>query len=147
MIEHPHTRVRRDWARDDELIAGPDTIVMDSAPGIQLLVGRFDDDNWIFPRGSGRIRQRVDVMTRYGRHGIPIQSAEVVLLFKSRESRPENDLDFSAVVGYLDDEQRAWLRAGIAGRMPDHPWLPDSDRCGVLPGAAPSTRHIRHDTP
>jgi hypothetical protein len=79
-------------------------------PGVQILVGRFDGEVWVFPRGTGRIRRSVEQMTRYGRHGIPIQSAEVVLLFKAVEGRPENDVDFAAVVG-------------IAGRMPDHPWL------------------------
>lgn len=122
-IEHPHARTRRAWARTDVLVAGPDTIVLDSSPELQILVGRFDGDVWVFPRGTGRICRPVELMTRYGRHGIPIQSPEVVLLFKAREGRPENDVDFAAVVEFLDDEQRAWLRAGVAGRMPDHPWL------------------------
>ncbi|MFC7625306.1 nucleotidyltransferase domain-containing protein [Microlunatus sp. GCM10028923] len=123
VIEHPHSRVRRDWRRGDVLTAGPDTIVLDGFPGLQILVGRFEGDVWIFPRGSGRIRRPVGLMTRYGRHGLPIQAPEVVLLFKARDRLAKNDLDFSAVADLLDDEQRAWLRPVIARRTPDHPWL------------------------
>ena len=95
-IEHPHTKARRLWERDDALVAGPDTIVMDSVPGVQLLVGKFEGDVWIFPRGSGRLRRPVDLMTRYGRHRIPIQSAKRMLLFRSPgRGQHGDDVDFT----------------------------------------------------
>lgn len=122
-IEHPHTGERRRWRRTDRLVAGPDAIVLDDVPGLQLLIGRFEDDEWIFPRGSGRIRQNVQRLSRVGRNGLPIQSADAVLLFKSREDRPVNSTDFHAVLPHLTGTQRDWLSKAIAHRIPGHPWL------------------------
>ena len=122
-IEHPHTGERRRWRRTDRLVAGPDTIVLDDVPGLQLLIGKFEDKEWVFPRGSGRIRQDVEQLSCVGRDGLPIQSADAVLLFKSREDRPLNSTDFHAVLPYLTVAQRDWLNDAIVSRIPDHPWL------------------------
>ena len=71
-------------------------------------------DEWIFSRGSGRVRQNVQRLSSVGRGGLPIQSAETVILCKSREDRPVNSVDFHAVLPYLTVAQRDWLNDAIA---------------------------------
>ena len=54
---------------------------------------------------------------------LPYLAPEIVLLFKSRSTRPKDTKDFTDVAALLDPTRREWLHAHIAPRYPNHPWL------------------------
>lgn len=55
--------------------------------------------------------------------GIPFVVPEVVLLFKSRNARTNDEVDFQHVLPRLSDPQRERLRLWIARSDPAHVWL------------------------
>jgi hypothetical protein len=55
--------------------------------------------------------------------GIPVAAAEIVLLFKSRDLRPNDVHDFQALLPLLTPSQRDWLHTAITSL--GHPWLND----------------------
>ena len=87
-----------------------------------------DRDDWVLQR-----EPRVAIPLARGvlpsRWGIPAVAPEVLLFFKSRDDvddvahaglRRRDKLDFVALLPYLSDDQRAWLRDAIA--RCGHPW-------------------------
>lgn len=55
--------------------------------------------------------------------GVRYLRPEIVLSFKARAHRPQDEGDFDAVLPLLDDVGRRWLRDTIASEHPDDPWL------------------------
>src|SRR6185437_4001703 len=96
-----------------------------------ILDVQLDDregDEWVLLR-----EPRVAIPLARGilpsRWGVPMVAPEVLLFFKSRDDvndvahaglRRRDKLDFVALLPYLSDDQRAWLRDAI-GRC-GHPW-------------------------
>ena len=90
---------------------------------VEFLLNEWDStsEEWMFRRDP-RIRRAVDTVFSMGR-GLPRVAPEVVLLFKSKESEPKDDADFTAAVGLMIPEQRQWLRDALAATQAAHPWL------------------------
>jgi hypothetical protein len=97
---------------------------------IEVLLNEFDATDWIYRRNPA-IR-----LPRAAFAGKPALPVEVVLLYKSRHTRPEDTQDFNAVLPRLSPEQKAWLGAAIARDVPGHPWLSLFDGAASLSGAA-----------
>ncbi|MGD7706977.1 hypothetical protein [Microlunatus sp. Y2014] len=95
---------------------------------VQLLPSLFENDQWVFPRGRHGIRMDVGPLTKVTPAGTPYQTPEVILLYKSRQHRPQDDADFRSVLPVLADHELTWLRDRIAPRLPDDPWLPEINR-------------------
>lgn len=47
----------------------------------------------------------------------------MVLLYKAKHLRPQDELDFAAARDGLGGAHRAWLRAALEQVHPGHPWL------------------------
>lgn len=86
---------------------------------MELLPALIEGPEWVFPRGSHAIRRPISAMT-LSAHEVPYVSPEVVLLYKSRQCLPKDDLDFAALLPVLTDEQGAWLARSVPAV--DHPW-------------------------
>jgi hypothetical protein len=56
--------------------------------------------------------------------GLPVLAPEIVLLYKAKRAEgPNVATDFANSLPVLNEEQRAWLRAGLARLHPGHRWL------------------------
>jgi hypothetical protein len=97
-------------------------------------------DQWVYHRGRGTIRKSLAEITLMSQLGPPYLAPEIVLLFKSRSTRPKDNDDFADVESLLDGQRRQWLLDRIAPRYTDHPWLP------VLRAGAPG-QVLRVPTP
>ena len=77
---------------------------------------------WTFRRdaNTGRSLERA---IRRSADGIPYLAPEIQLLYKSKAIRSKDQTDFDAVIGYLDQDARAWLWKSIARLDPNHAWL------------------------
>lgn len=86
-----------------------------------LLLTPHEADTWISVRDD-RIRRDI-AQALFTRDGVRYLRPEIVLHMKARLSRPKDDGDFSAALGLLDDEARAWLRSALEITNPEHAWL------------------------
>ncbi|HEY1966510.1 MAG TPA: hypothetical protein VGH89_01075 [Pseudonocardia sp.] len=62
-------------------------------------------------------------LIRHTAEGLPYLAPGVVLLFKAKAARPEDEADFVAAAPRLSAGDRQWLRAGLAVTHPGHHWL------------------------
>jgi hypothetical protein len=84
---------------------------------VEVLLNEFDDSHWIYRRNPD-IRLPREKFT-----GVPYLPPAVVLLYKSKNPRPQDEEDFDAVAGRLDPGEEKWLAESIARDYPEHPWL------------------------
>lgn len=123
MLQDPETGDFRPWSPGEHLTPGPHVLAFPGSP-IQILLAASDADEWVYHRGRGSIRKPLDEITLTTPNGLPYLAPEIVLLFKSRSSRPKDTEDFADVAPLLDSNRRQWLHNHIAPRYPNHPWLP-----------------------
>jgi hypothetical protein len=89
---------------------------------LQIMLAEIEGDEW-FSRRSRLIRgQRTELLVAY--HGIPCVRIEVQLLYKARNPRPKDDLDFQVCLPLLDSEAKQWLKDHLRLLHPEgHSWL------------------------
>jgi hypothetical protein len=81
-----------------------------------------DGDTWICRRDR-TIRLPYARIVHRTRGGVPYLAPEIVLLFKAKATRPQDQADLDRALPRLDARRRAWLRRTVAQVHPDHPWL------------------------
>ncbi|MGW5362935.1 nucleotidyltransferase domain-containing protein [Actinopolymorpha pittospori] len=147
VLVHPETGQRREWTPDEQLKPGSHGFVIpdDSHPcPITIMLTASDGDDWVYHRGTGKVRRPHALMTLTTERGLPFVGPEVALLYKSPTLRPKDMQDFADIHEMLDDERREWLIDTIASRFPDHPWLStlrregEGRRTATTPPPAPS---------
>jgi hypothetical protein len=106
------------WARSDP--EGPWQL--------QFLLAESDRDAWWYRRDP-RIRLPLEVIGQRTATGISYLRPELVLLFKSKHHREEDETDFGAVLPGLDDVARRRLLAWLE---PEDPWRNRIGGQGVL---------------
>lgn len=84
---------------------------------LEILLNEFDADDWIFRRNKNI---RLPRTAFAGKAHLP---AEVILLYKSKNPRPQDEQDFSAALERLDSGQCRWLSESIFRDYPAHSWL------------------------
>ncbi|WP_370221176.1 nucleotidyltransferase domain-containing protein [Kitasatospora sp. MAP12-22] len=120
VVTDRRTGERRPWAYPQEVEPGRETLgLADGPPGLEVLVGAAEGADWVFHRGR-RSRRPLAELTRRGPGGLPYLSPEVVLLFKARDGRDKDELDFRALAPLLTADQRAWLAPRLS-RPGDEP--------------------------
>jgi hypothetical protein len=97
---------------------------LDNQPesAIEILLNEASETDWIFRRNF-EIQRPLALMGLRSKLGVPFLSPEIVLLYKARNPRLKDKLDFQQVYGHLETESRCWLREAIARCYPQHPWL------------------------
>jgi hypothetical protein len=112
------------WREGEALVFPQHELRASSAQGVELefLLNERDSIDWIYRRDT-RIRRGMEKAIRRGREGIPVLASEIVLLYKSKNPRPQDELDFRVAREELDDESRRWLIGALRVIAPDHPWL------------------------
>lgn len=90
----------------------------------EVLLNEADDARWLYRRDP-RISLPLAAVLNSRVGGVPVLPPEVVLLYKAKAPRPEDEIDFQAARETLSKAARAWLRAALTMAHPGHRWLPD----------------------
>ena len=100
------------WARPSE-----------TAPwAAEVMLADGDWDRWRFRRNSSISMERSG-LTRTSPAGVRYCTPEVQLLYKAKQARPKDDVDFTRCLHLMTGEQKRWLRTSLAVMEPDHPWV------------------------
>jgi hypothetical protein len=99
------------WARDTA--SGPWRLQVNLEP--------VERGEWIYRREPS-VRLELEHVIRYRDDGLPYVAPAVQLLWKAKDTRPQDEHDFAAVVPLLDADERAWLAETIARCHPESAW-------------------------
>jgi len=88
---------------------------------MQMMLAEVEGDEW-FSRRNSRVRgQRADLFTNY--NDMPCIKVEVQLLFKARNMRSKDNLDFQASLPLMSKNARQWLFDQLSLSFPEgHIW-------------------------
>lgn len=94
----------------------------DPALTLEFLLNERVAEQWVFRRDPAvRCPARHVIMDSAA--GLPVLCPAVVLLYKAKQPRTADELDFHAVRNHLGSERREWLRAALEQAHPGHRWL------------------------
>jgi hypothetical protein len=89
---------------------------------LEILLNERRGRQWRYRR-SAAVSLPIDRAIRRGAWNVPVLAPEVVLLYKSKDPRAKDRLDFRAVVERLDEEALAWLRGAVLRAHPSSEFL------------------------
>ncbi len=89
---------------------------------LEILLGEAWADTWRFRRNLAVTRPVADIGLRTP-ESVPFLAPEIVLLYKAKNPRPNDEQDFRTALPALPAERRQWLRASLAVVHPGHPWI------------------------
>jgi hypothetical protein len=93
-----------------------------SGKQIEFLLNENDGIDWIYRRNFD-VRLNLSKWILHGVNSIPVLCPQIVLLYKSKDPRPEDELDVRTSLERLDEEQRTWLKLALMRTEPHHRWL------------------------
>lgn len=96
--------------------------VDDGAYVLDVFREPHDGDTWICRREETLRRPLAEVIST-STAGIPYVRPEIVLLFKAKYCRPQDEADLAVCLPALDEPARAWLRSALQLVHPGHRWL------------------------
>ena len=88
----------------------------------ELFLNESDDGLWWFRRAREITRPR-DQLAGRTTDGFPYLLPEVQLLYKARLLREKDRVDFSNVLGLLDEDACGWLISALTRFLPGHEWI------------------------
>ncbi|MEB7784250.1 nucleotidyltransferase domain-containing protein [Mammaliicoccus sciuri] len=88
---------------------------------IEILLNEFKNNEWIYRRDI-RISKYLNDTYSYNDLGIPYLNPEIVLLFKSKNTRKKDNQDFECVINQLDYKKKEWLSNNLKLTNPNHNW-------------------------
>lgn len=89
---------------------------------IEILLNECSGEDWVFRR-SPEVSRSLSLIGMNSRFGVPFLAPEIVLLYKAKNPKADDEADFNKAAPSLDEEPRAWLRSAIETCHPGHPWL------------------------
>jgi len=89
---------------------------------LEILLSESDGDDWIYRRDPTLKMPITAVVLHH--EGVPYLAPELVLLFKSKHMRPQDETDFVAILPSLGAKRRRWLADALHRTAPEHVWLP-----------------------
>lgn len=115
----------RTWEEGEQLPFGVHDVWCRRSAGepwaMQLMLNESRGPMWVYRRHREVTMDLADLVL-HDPGGIPFMAPQVQLLFKAKHHRRDDDADFGAVVGRLDEESLAWLAGMLARYHPHHPW-------------------------
>jgi aminoglycoside-2''-adenylyltransferase len=94
---------------------------------LQIMIQESDGKSWYFRRDA-RVHGSVDDLAPLV-NAVPCLRTDLQLLFKSKEPRAKDNVDFRELLPVLTDEQRERLAYWLGLTAPgDHPWLTELAR-------------------
>jgi hypothetical protein len=94
-----------------------------SGEHLEVLLNEVVNDRWIFRRNPA-ITFPSPTLFLTSKEGIPYLHPAVVLLYKAKNPREKDHVDFHAVKDLLRREDQHWLRNSLQVHVPDHEWIP-----------------------
>ncbi|WP_079510237.1 nucleotidyltransferase domain-containing protein [Mesobacillus jeotgali] len=88
----------------------------------EILLNETDGCNWRYRRDN-RVEMTLKNVGSFNESGIPYLKPEIVLLYKSKNIRTKDQLDFLGVLDKLTPKQKKWLRVALSLQDSYHPWL------------------------
>lgn len=88
---------------------------------LQIMIQESDGTSWFFRRDA-RVHGSVDDLATKV-NGVPCLRMDLQLLFKSKEPRAKDEIDFRELLPVLTDAQRETLAYWLRLTSPAHPWL------------------------
>jgi len=89
---------------------------------IEFLLNESQEDQWVYRRAFG-VRRPLETWIVRAAFGVPVLAPEIVLLYKSKDPTPADELDFRVAVDRLEPARLGWLDSALRGVDPNHPWL------------------------
>jgi hypothetical protein len=89
---------------------------------IEFLLEQRQGDEWVYRRDA-QITMPLSHLGKVTPDGVPYLVPEVVLLYKAKDPRPNDEADFEAALPKLGIGARCWLAAALEVVHPDHPWI------------------------
>jgi hypothetical protein len=86
------------------------------------MVEEREGSEWVFRRDSV-IRRPSETVTWLGVEGIRVLKPEIQLLYKAKDVRNHDQLDFERVLPHLSDAACTWLASALHHVHPGHAWL------------------------
>jgi hypothetical protein len=116
----------RPWHDDRQMLMLPIHEIHAVAAGgrrrLEFLLNECDTVDWIYRR-DGRVRWPKDQWTVTGAFGVPALAPHIALLYKSKNPRPQDELDLRSALPSMEPELRRWLGEAIRCSDENHPWL------------------------
>lgn len=89
---------------------------------VEVMLADGDGDHWRFRRDPAISMERAR-LTRLAPSGVRYCTPEVQLLYKAKQARPKDDVDFTRCLHLMSSDQKEWLRSSLERMEPDHPWV------------------------
>ncbi|TLZ50822.1 MAG: hypothetical protein E6K18_06455 [Methanobacteriota archaeon] len=89
---------------------------------LEILFDEAWADTWRFRRELAVSRPVAEIGSRTA-DGVPFLAPDIVLLYKAKASRPDDEADFRATFPVLPADHRRWLMDAIERVHPGHPWI------------------------
>lgn len=90
--------------------------------GVEIMLADGDATEWRFRRDPS-IRMNRSRLTHTLPSGVKYCAPEVQLLYKSKQARPKDDVDFTRTLHLMNPDQKLWLCNAVRRTSPGHPWI------------------------
>ncbi len=91
---------------------------IDNNFSFEILLNEKEGMEWIYRRDK-RVKKRIEEIICKNKIGIPYLSPEIVLLYKTKNMKEKNLIDFKNILPRLSNFQKEWL----AGNIKENPVL------------------------
>jgi len=89
---------------------------------VEVLLNEVKNGQWIFRRNP-EIAFPQNRLICHAENGIPYLHPVVVLLYKAKHMRENDQQDFMSVKDRLNEEDRLWLLNALELHLPHHQWI------------------------
>ncbi|MFC0522132.1 nucleotidyltransferase domain-containing protein [Pontibacillus salicampi] len=89
---------------------------------LEFLLNEEQANDWCFRRKTD-IKLSLDQVWGYSDMNIPFLQPEIVLLYKMKNTKEKDSVDFETVLPYLPMGKMQWLLAAMKRLHPTHPWV------------------------
>jgi hypothetical protein len=104
----------------------------------EVLIEEREAGEWVYRRNRD-VRRAVPELCWREASGLSVVRPEVQLLYKSKNARPNDVIDFRRTLPLLDRPGLVWLREALNRTEPSHAWLAEiEEHLGPLPPGSAS---------
>ena len=90
---------------------------------VELMLDESADEEWIYRRHQA-IRRPLATAIQRCDTGLPFLAPEIQLLYKSKQMRARDQVDFDRTAPRLSGAARVWLLESLDSVEPEHRWIP-----------------------
>jgi hypothetical protein len=113
---------------------------------LEFLLNDASDTDWLYRRDH-RVTYPLATLRTSTAGAVPVLPPEIVLLYKSKNPRPGDEIDFEATVERLSRAAAEWLSSALSLIDPHHGWIRDIGRVLRSGGTARHRPTRKHGPP